>query len=201
VSAAGTAARAALLLVDVQRDFVSSSLEELGEGYPERVARLLAVARSAGLHVVHVHSLFEPDGSDWMRRYRGRGRIPCVRGTEGAEVLPEARPVEGEPVVVKQSFDAFQRSDLHPGLRAADVEVVLVAGLVTSTCVLFTATSAMQLGYLVGVVEDAAADVPAVHERVLRQYPFVFDRVTVESALTWVDGALGRSARLGSLRA
>ena len=166
------------------------------------MARLLAVARSAGLHVVHVHSLFEPDGSDWMRRYRGRGRIPCVRGTEGAEVLPEARPVDGEAVVVKQSFDAFQQSDLHRGLRdRGGAEVVLVAGLVTSTCVLFTATSAMQLGYLVGVVEDAAADAPAIHERVLRQYPFVFDRVTIESALTWVDGALDRSAQLGTLRA
>lgn len=103
--AAGTTGRAALLLVDVQRDFLSPSLDELGDGYPERVAHVLAVARSAGLHVVHAHSLFEPDGSDWMRRYRERGRIPCVRGTEGAEVLPEARPVDGEPVVVKHSFD------------------------------------------------------------------------------------------------
>lgn len=138
--------RAALLLVDVQRDFLSSSLGELRTGYLDRVARLLEVARGAGLHVVHVHSLFDPDGSDWMRRYRPRGSIPCVAGTPGAVVLPEAGPAEGEPVVVKQTFDAFQRPELHRLLRAADVEVLLVAGLVTSTCVLFTATSAMQLG-------------------------------------------------------
>ena len=146
-----------------------------------------------------MHSLFDPDGSDWMRRYRPRGSIPCVAGTPGAVVLPEASPAEGEPVVVKQTFDAFQRTELHRLLRAADVEVLLVAGLVTSTCVLFTATSAMQLGYLVAVVADAVADVPATHERVLRQYPFVFDSVTVDSALAWVDEALAKAPQLGRL--
>jgi nicotinamidase-related amidase len=190
-------ARAALLLVDVQRDFLSSSLGELRDGYLQRVARLLDVARSGGVHVVHVHSLFEPDGSDWMRRYRPRGSIPCVAGTPGAVVLPEASAVEGEPVVVKQTFDAFQRTELHQLLRDADVEVLLVAGLVTSTCVLFTATSAMQLGYLVAVVGDAVADVPATHERVLREYPFVFDSVRVDSALEWVDEALATAPQLG----
>jgi hypothetical protein len=43
----------------------------------------------------------------------------------------------------------------------------------------------------------AVADVPATHEWVLRQYPFVFDRVTVDSALEWVDEALAKAAQLG----
>ena len=197
---AGGPARAALLVVDVQRDFLSPGLAELGAGYPDRVARLLDLARTAGLLVVHVHSFFAPDQSDWMRRYRGRGRIPCVRGTEGAEVVPEALPVEGEAVVEKQSFDAFLRTDLHGRLRSADVEVLLVAGLVTSTCVLFTATSAMQLGYQVAVVQDAVADQPSVHKRVLGQYPFVFDRVTIDSALVWAKDATALSPQLGPLR-
>jgi len=194
---AGVRARAALLLVDVQRDFLSSSLGELRDGYLQRVGHLLEVARTADVPVVHVHSLFDPEGSDWMRRYRPRGSIPCVAGTPGAVVLPEASPAEGEPVVVKQTFDAFQRTELHQLLRDADVEVLLVAGLVTSTCVLFTATSAMQLGYLVAVVADAVADSPAAHERVLREYPFVFDSVTTDSALEWVDDSLAKTPQLG----
>ena len=193
-------ARAALLLVDVQGDFLDPSLGELGDGYPGRVARLLDVIRSAGLLVVHVHSLFAPDRSDWMRRYRGRGAIPCVRGTAGAEIVPEARPVDGEPVVVKQSFDGFLRTELAEVLRSEGVEVVLVAGLVTSTCVLFTAASAMQLGFTVAVVEDAVADDPWVQKRVLSQYAYMFDRTTIDSALTWVDAAVAASERLGPLR-
>ena len=200
MTAAAAPGQAALLLVDVQRDFLSSSLAELGAGYPERVARLLDLARTAGLLVVHVHSFFAPDQSDWMRRYRARGRIPCVRGTEGAEVVMEALPVEGEQVVEKQAFDGFLRTDLQARLRSAGVEVVLVAGLVTSTCVLFTATSAMQLGYQVAVVEDATADQPSVHDRVLAQYPFVFDRATIDAALSWADGAVAGSPGLGPMR-
>lgn len=56
----------------------------------------------------------------------------------------------------------------------------------------------MQRGYLVAVVADATADVPATHERVLRQYPFVFDSVTVDSAPAWVDEALAKAPQLGA---
>jgi hypothetical protein len=56
----------------------------------------------------------------------------------------------------------------------------------------------MQLGYLVAIVADAVADVPAIHERVLREYPFVFDSVTVGSALAWVDEALVNTPQLGA---
>ena len=191
--------KAALLLVDVQRDFASADLGPLGEGYLDRVAGLLAAVRREGLLVVHVHSQFEPDGSDWMRRYRRRGRIPCVRGTEGAEVPPEAAPAAGEPVVVKHTFDAFLQPELDRVLRSHGVEVLLVAGLVTSTCVLLTASSAMQHGYLVAVVEDATADLPEVHEAVLAQYPYVFDRVCVDELSRWVPRALADSLTLGPL--
>lgn len=65
---------AALLLIDVQRDFLDPSLAVLGEGYEQRVAHLLEVLRSGQFPIVYVHSSFTGDGSDWMRRYRGRGR-------------------------------------------------------------------------------------------------------------------------------
>jgi hypothetical protein len=47
------------------------------------------------------------------------------------------------------------------------------------------------------VVADAVADSPAAHERVLREYPFVFDSVTTDSALGWVDDAVARTPQLG----
>jgi nicotinamidase-related amidase len=150
---------------------------------------------------VHVHSVFAPDGSDWIRRYRPRGWIPCVAGTDGVQVLPEATPLAGETVVVKHTFDAFIRTELDALLRDLHVEAVLVAGLVTSTCVLFTATSAMQHGYTVGVVENATADQPSVHARVLQQYPFVFDVVTVDGAVDWTRAALARTNELGPMPA
>jgi nicotinamidase-related amidase len=52
---------------------------------------------------------------------------------------------------------------------------VLIAGLVTSTCVLFTAATATQLGYLVTVLSDCCSDFEDAHSATLAAYPFVFD--------------------------
>jgi nicotinamidase-related amidase len=58
---------------------------------------------------------------------------------------------------------------------------VFTAGLVTSTCVLFTTVSAAQNGLLTAVVEDCCADEPLAHQETLDRYKFIFDRTTVEA--------------------
>jgi ureidoacrylate peracid hydrolase len=189
----------ALLLVDVQRDFYPKDVSREHPRLPERVAGLLVTCRTRGVEVVHVQARFAADGSDWMRRYLLRGRIPCVDGTPGAEVLDCARPDKGERVLVKHTFDGFLETHLHAHLRASGRRFVLVAGLVTSTCVLFTASTATQLGYLVAVFEDCCGDRAGIHEQVLDSYPFVFsrtasDRLDVDRP-SW-DAALDRLREL-----
>lgn len=170
----------ALLLIDVQRDFWPEKLAECFPDFPANVSRLLALCREQGLEVIHLRASFRPDMSDWMVRYRLRGRIPCVQGTHGVEVLPFAAPLATEKVLYKQSFDGFHSGELLPYLRERGKRFVLVGGLVTSTCVLFTASSAMQLGFLTAVVEDACADEPRIHRQTLDYYQFIFETVTVE---------------------
>jgi ureidoacrylate peracid hydrolase len=166
----------ALILVDVQNDFWSEEVAATAPWLPDRIESLLSTCRDLGIEVVHVHARFQADMSDWIAQYRLRGRIPCVVGTHGAEPLAVAVPRAGEQVVVKQSFDAFLRTDLDELLRTARKRFVLVAGLVTSTCVLLTAATATQLGYLVAVVEDCCADRLSFHDWVLRAYyPFMFE--------------------------
>ena len=169
----------ALLLIDVQGDFYSPALGSTRNGYADRVAGLLDLCRTTGLPVVHAHARFAADGSDWMARYLLRDWTPCIEGTPGVGVCDFAEPRPAEPVVVKRSFDAFLQTDLDAILRGLGCEVLLVAGLVTSTCVLLSAATATQLGYLVTVVEDCCADELDRHEATLASYPFVFDRVRV----------------------
>jgi len=167
-----------LLLIDVQQDFWSERLQENFPAFPANVARLLALCRDEGLEVVHLRACFKPDMSDWMVRYRLRGRIPCVEGTQGAETLPFAREEPGEVVMVKQTFDGFHSPDLLSHLRRKGKRFLLVAGLITSVCVFFTTASAAQLGFLTAVVEDCCADEPFAHEHTLDRYSFIFDRTT-----------------------
>jgi nicotinamidase-related amidase len=172
--------RYALLVVDAQHDFWPDDVAAAAPEMPERLAWLLAFAREHGVRVVHLRAEFRPDGSDWMARYRLRGSIPCIAGTPGASTLAWAAEQPGETVIRKQSFDGFLGTDLDATLRAAGVRFLMIAGLITSTCVLLTAATATQLGYLVSVVSDCCADLPAAHRVTLDGYRFIFDPVRTD---------------------
>ena len=172
----------ALIIIDIQRDFWQP-IKRYHEfsSFPSNVGSLLSKSRSIRLTVVHIQSCFKRDRSDWMPFYRphGRGDVPCIEGSEG--VLPEefAKPEPNEAVVTKQTFDGFVGTDLAKILDAHNVKGVLLAGLETSVCVLFTATSAYLRHFVPLVVSDACADEPTRHESTLRMYTdLCFKRVT-----------------------
>ena len=171
----------ALLLIDVQQGFWSERLQPSFPDFPVNVDGLLSLCRKEGLEVVHVRASFKADMSDWMPRYRLRGRIPCVEGTEGAETLSFAAERPGEVVIVKQAFDGFHNPNLLPYLRRKGKQFLLTAGLITSVCVLLTTASAAQLGFLTAVVEDCCADERFAHEHTLDRYQFIFDRTTTDA--------------------
>jgi nicotinamidase-related amidase len=166
----------ALLLIDMQNDFWPREFSEQFSRLPENTAQLLQFCRAEGITVIHLRASFQPDMSDWMVRYQLRQRIPCVAGTAGAEGLPFAQALPGEKVIYKHSFDGFLAPELLPYLRQAQKRFLLVGGLITSTCVLFTAVSAMQNGFLTAVIEDCCADAPFQHENTLDTYTFIFYR-------------------------
>ncbi|MFN8440707.1 MAG: cysteine hydrolase [Caldilineaceae bacterium] len=173
-------AQFALLLIDVQQDFWTEARAQSFPDFPTNVAKLLELCRSEGIEVVHLRALFQPDQSDWMVRYKLFGRIPCVRGTSGSETLTCALEAPGEVVLNKQTFDGFYNPQLLSYLRQHRKRFLLVAGLITSTCVLFTATSAAQSGFLTAVVGDCCADEATTHEHTLSRYHYIFSRTEVD---------------------
>lgn len=177
----------ALLLVDVQKDFWRDGMSQDLSDYEKHIGQLLHICRREGIDILHLRVRYQPDQSDWMVRYKLLGRIPCIEGTPGIEVLPFARDEPGEFVIFKQSFDGFYKPALDAYLQRNGKRYLLLAGLVTSVCVLLTAATAAQRGYLVGVVEDCCADSPEAHEQTLQGYPFIFDRVTVDRIVDCYD--------------
>jgi nicotinamidase-related amidase len=173
----------ALLLIDVQKDFWPEAVAREFPDLPARIERLLALCRQAGIAVIHLRAGFAPDRSDWMAKYRLSGSVPCIRGTAGAQVLPCAEALPGEPVIEKQCFDGFQTRELLPLLRRQGIRFLLTAGIETSVCVLFTTATAAQMGFLTAVVEDGCADLPEKHHHTLKGYPFIFERVTVDKVI------------------
>ena len=169
----------ALLLIDVQNDFWSDETEQAFPQFRENIASLLDLCRQEGIEVIHVRAHFSADKSDWMPVYKLGRKMPCVDDTIGLDLLPEAREVAGELIIEKQSFDGFLMGELDPHLQHYNKRFLLTAGLVTSVCVFLTTVSAMQRGYLTGIVEDCCADERAAHDHTLDRYSFMFERTTV----------------------
>ncbi|MDH4209745.1 MAG: cysteine hydrolase [Anaerolineae bacterium] len=171
----------ALLLIDVQQDFWGDEMAKSFPTFPLNIGSLLGLCRTEGIEVIHLRASFTPDMSDWMLKYKLRGRIPCVQGTPGIETMSFALDEPGEVVIVKHTFDGFHGTGLLEYLRQQGKRFVLTAGLVTSTCVLFTTVSAAQNGFLTAVVADCCADEPSAHEQTLDRYQFIFDRTTLDA--------------------
>lgn len=188
----------ALLVVDVQRDFWQEAARHAScAAFPANLAALLAAARERGWTILHTQAWFRPDRSDWMLFYRpaGRGQVPCVAGTAGAEFEPFAAPLPGEPVIRKQTFDGFAGTTLAEQLAALGIKIVLIAGLETSVCVLFTATSAYLRRFVPFVVADACGDTPERHDATLRLYDrLCFQTVTTAEVVNYPDGVAMRAA-------
>lgn len=191
----------ALLLIDVQQDFWTETRAHSFPNFPTNTARLLDLCRKEGIDIVHLRASFKPDMSDWMLKYKLLGRIPCVQGTSGIETLSCALEKPDEVVFTKQTFDGFQNPQLLQHLQQKEKKFLLVAGLITSTCVLFTAVSAAQSGFLVTVVDNCCADESAAHEQTLSQYRFIFTQTTVDHIIDSNNEWLAALKKLDELEA
>jgi nicotinamidase-related amidase len=111
----------------------------------ENIVRLLAAWRDSGRPVFHIQHLSLEAGS-----------LLAV-GTEGAELKPEVRPVEGEPLLRKHVNSAFIGTGLEDRLRDEGISTVVVTGLTINHCVETTTRMAGNLGFDTYLVSDATA--------------------------------------------
>jgi nicotinamidase-related amidase len=182
----------ALLVVDVQRDFVHP------DGWSARRApgatslrpvipvinALVAAARASAVPVCYVtmeHGR-DVDAPNYQARYVTRGmgeEILCAAGGWGAALDDELTPPRpGDITIARHSYDGFAGTDLDALLRARKVNVVVAAGVVTNLCVQTTVQHAFALGYYVVVVEDGtAATDPDVHAMTLDNFRRYFGPV------------------------
>ena len=164
------------------------------------ITRLVDAFRERGLHIVYLClGAEERDLSDmpsrmaaWIRDVEQRSGMEDLfwRGNPLYEIRREFAPQEGDIVVHKQTFGAFNSSNLDEVLRAHGVDTLVICGISTNCCVETTARDAADRGYGVVIVDEACADYDeAAHDASLRGFHFNFGRVvrSPEDVLTAVD--------------
>ena len=169
--------RCALVLIDMQRDFVEpggfgaslgNDVSLLGAAV-EPARALLQAWRARGWPVIHTRESHAPDLSDCppAKRERGQpalrigdpgpmGRL-LVRGEPGCEIVPALAPLPGETVIDKPGKGAFHATPLQAVLRAQGITHLVFAGVTTEVCVQTTMREANDRGYECLLVEEATA--------------------------------------------
>jgi nicotinamidase-related amidase len=166
--------KAALLIIDMQRDFLEPG--GFGAALGNDVSRLqmavgpcrevLGAARRRGMLVIHTREGHRSDLADAppLKVNRGdparrigapgpMGRI-LIRGEPGHDIIPELYPKPGEPVIDKPGKGAFYQTDLELMLKNRAIDTLLVCGVTTEVCVNTTVREANDRGFRCIVLAD-----------------------------------------------
>jgi nicotinamidase-related amidase len=178
-------ARTALIIIDMQRDFLEPG--GFGAALGNDVSRLqvavgpcrdvLAAARRSRVLVIHTREGHRPDLSDAPPHKVERGdpalRIGApgpmgrilVRGEPGHDIIPELYPIAGEPVIDKPGKGAFYQTDLELMLKNRAIDTLLVCGVTTEVCVNTTVREANDRGFRCIVLSDCCGSYfPEFHQ-------------------------------------
>jgi nicotinamidase-related amidase len=175
---------AALLLIDVQRDFLDTPGREGPMAVAgthaviPAIAKLARAFRQQGLPIVHIVRLYRPDGSnvDLVRRHSiEQGARIAVPGSPGsqiaAEVLSESVELDhelllagglqqigtAEHVLYKPRWGAFYDTRLDEHLRESGSNTVIFAGCNFPNCPRTSIYEASERDYRVVLVSDAVS--------------------------------------------
>jgi len=209
--------RAALIIIDMQRDFLEPG--GFGAALGNDVSRLkvavapcasvLSAFRQIGALVMHTREGHRPDLADAPPHKVERGdpamRIGApgpmgrilVRGEPGHDIIAELYPAAGEPVIDKPGKGAFCQTDLDLMLRNRGINTLFVCGVTTEVCVNTTVREANDRGYRCIVISDCCASYfPEFHEyglKMIKAQGGIFGSVTssnqVIAAMTMAKAA------------
>jgi nicotinamidase-related amidase len=173
-------ARAALLTIDMQADFISGPHAVPGtDRVAPAVAALAHAFRQAGRPIVHIVRLYPPDGgnTDLCRRSLiASGAGPVAPGSPGSQLadglasaaalpldpdlllsgMPQ-RLAADEHVIYKPRWSAFYQTPLHQHLAAIGVTTLVVAGCNYPNCPRATIYEASARDYRLVIAEDAVS--------------------------------------------
>ncbi|WP_319447121.1 MULTISPECIES: cysteine hydrolase [unclassified Mycobacterium] len=139
------------------------------------IARLLPVARAAGVRVVHCTVQRRPDGLGSNHNARlfagGAKGVDITPGSEGATLLPEVGPEPADLVLSRwHGLGPMGGTDLDPILRNLGVTTIVAVGVSLNVAIPNLVMDAVNKGYRVVLPRDAVAGFPAEYGTAVIDY-------------------------------
>ncbi len=126
----------AILVIDMLNGFVTVDLKcERAEHIVPNLKRLVEAAHEHNIPVVYINDAHYPEDFEVVERWGKH----ALKGTKGAEGIPELKSTEEDYTVEKRTYSGFYETGLDPLLRSLykgrGVETVILGGLHTGICV------------------------------------------------------------------
>ncbi len=166
-------AKAALLVIDMQHEFLSEDgwlaiagrdVARLAPLVPV-IGELVASARNAGLAVIYTREAYRPDLADCPSFKLNRGSPPIgaegplgrfmIAGEPGNDIVPELTPLPGDIMIDKPGAGAFYATLLDHILRLRGITHLLLCGVTADVCVHATLYEGNDRGYECLLIGDA----------------------------------------------
>ena len=157
-----------LLVIDMLNDFIRDNAPLYVPGSQRiiaPIAKQIDRARHDRVPILYLCDSHEPDDPElkvWPNH--------AMKGSPGSEVIAELAPVPTDVIIPKKYYSAFFKTDLEPRLRTLRVGKILLTGVCTEICVLYTAVDAIMRGIRVEVPDGCTAGLTREgHEFALKQ--------------------------------
>ena len=141
----------ALLIIDMINCFDfpgAENVQRSAERAADAIMTLRDEARSAGLPVIYVNDNF----GDW---HSEKSQLIAKAEDRAKGALARLRPEPDDPFVIKPQFSGFYATNLPVLLPKFGVSRLILTGIATDICVLFTAADAHMRDYALWVPRDA----------------------------------------------
>jgi biuret amidohydrolase len=155
--------KAALMVIDVQHDFIDDDAPVHCVGGKEmlpRIQQLIEACRKAKIPVVYTQEVHRASHVDMGRELDGNEPDHCIVGTRGVQIMEAIAPGADDILITKPRYNAFLGTDLEfvlNGLGVLPHDTLILCGDATNVCVHYTGAEAHQRDYRIKVVEDCCA--------------------------------------------
>ena len=154
--------RTALVNVDMQNCFVEGSPIAAPDGLAvlERINRVAAACRRAGILVIHTSNVFRADGSNLgvLAEFDPIVKTGILNKGSAAAALHQKLVVDVRDILLdKPRFGAFHGTDLELILRSRGIDTLVITGIATNVCCETTAREAAVRDFRVLFLSDGTA--------------------------------------------
>lgn len=189
--------KTALVVVDLQNEFVrDGGLIQVKDAKAtlDTNKKLIGFFRKNAMPIVYTKMSLHDDWALPMKmirftepdRIQGKALLPghkryfsdVRRELDVTDIVAEVYPENGDHIINKSWFDAFNGTNLGALLHGLSIEYVLVTGTVTHICVESTAKGAFNHGYFPVIVSDGISSFAPEHfiKEMLNQFARLWGR-------------------------